>query len=157
MTTDLAGLELKELETFVQSLGHKKFHAKQIYQWIWKRGVSDFNEMTNLSRELRASLAASATVSLPDVVTLGQHFKNHGYFVQGMGKIYHGGFDDPATWSVPWQTPKAQTYGRPENNQYGRPATDPDDARQSPPRVINQAAGRRAPSRRSSTPPRRRS
>ena len=65
MTTDLAGLELKELETFVQSLGHKKFHAKQIYQWIWKRGVSDFNEMTNLSRELRASLAASATVSLP--------------------------------------------------------------------------------------------
>ena len=69
MTTDLAGLELKELETFVQSLGHKKFHAKQIYQWIWKRGVSDFNEMTNLSRELRASLAASATVSLPAVVT----------------------------------------------------------------------------------------
>ena len=69
MTTDLAGLELKELETFVQSLGHKKFHAKQIYQWIWKRGVSNFNEMTNLSRELRASLAASATVSLPDVVT----------------------------------------------------------------------------------------
>jgi arylsulfatase A-like enzyme len=65
--------------------------------------------------------------ALPDVVTLGQHFKNHGYFVQGMGKIYHGGFDDPATWSVPWQTPKAQTYGRPENNRYGRPGADPDD------------------------------
>jgi len=32
--------------------------------------------------------------ALPNVVTLGQHFKNHGYFVQGMGKIYHGGFDD---------------------------------------------------------------
>jgi hypothetical protein len=30
------GLELKELEDFVVSLGHKKFHAKQIYQWIWK-------------------------------------------------------------------------------------------------------------------------
>ena len=66
--------------------------------------------------------------ALPGVVTVGQHFKDNGYFVQGMGKIYHGGYDDPATWSVPWQTPKAQTYGRPENNQYGRPAADPDDA-----------------------------
>ena len=53
--------------------------------------------------------------ALPNVVTLGQHFKQHGYFVQGMGKIYHGGFDDPATWSVPWQTPKAATYALPAN------------------------------------------
>jgi len=53
--------------------------------------------------------------ALPNVVTLGQHFKNHGYFVQGMGKIYHGGFDDPATWSVPWQAPRAVPYGLPEN------------------------------------------
>jgi iduronate 2-sulfatase len=53
--------------------------------------------------------------ALPDVVTLGQHFKNNGYFVQGMGKIYHGGYDDPPTWSVPWQTPKAATYALPEN------------------------------------------
>jgi 23S rRNA (adenine2503-C2)-methyltransferase len=66
--TDVAGLELKELETFVESLGHKKFHARQIYQWIWKRGVSEFGEMTNLGRELRAALAERATVSLPQVV-----------------------------------------------------------------------------------------
>ena len=51
----------------------------------------------------------------PDVVTLGQHFKNHGYFVQGMGKIYHGGYDDAPTWSVPWQNPKSPTYAIPEN------------------------------------------
>jgi len=68
MKTDLAGLELSELESLVQSLGHKKFHAKQIYQWIWKRGVTDFAEMTNLSVELRAALAADATVSLPRVI-----------------------------------------------------------------------------------------
>src|SRR5690242_15936180 len=68
MQTDLAGLELKELEAFVQSLGHKKFHARQIYHWIWKRGVTDFAEMTNLSRELRAALSEKAFVSLPEVV-----------------------------------------------------------------------------------------
>ena len=42
--------------------------------------------------------------ALPDVVTLPQHFKHNGYFVQGMGKIFHGGFDDPPSWSVPWKT-----------------------------------------------------
>src|SRR5678815_1495339 len=68
MKTDLAGLELSELEDFVQSLGHKKFHARQIYQWIWKRGVTDFAEMTNLSRELRDALVGSATISLPEIV-----------------------------------------------------------------------------------------
>lgn len=68
MKTDLAGLELKELETYVQSLGHKKFHARQIYEWIWKRGVTDFDEMTNLSRELRTALAEQAVVSLPEVI-----------------------------------------------------------------------------------------
>ena len=56
MKTDLAGIELKELEDCVQSLGHKKFHAKQIYNWIWKRGVTDFAEMTNL--ESRAARRA---------------------------------------------------------------------------------------------------
>lgn len=37
--------------------------------------------------------------ALPDVVTLPQLFKNNGYFTRSMGKIYHGGFDDPASWS----------------------------------------------------------
>jgi arylsulfatase A-like enzyme len=53
--------------------------------------------------------------ALPGVETLGQHFKNQGYFVQGMGKIYHGSLDDPASWSVPWGTPDAPTYALPEN------------------------------------------
>ena len=45
--------------------------------------------------------------ALPDVVTLPQYFKIEGYFTQGMGKIYHHGFDDPESWSVPTLYPKA--------------------------------------------------
>lgn len=44
--------------------------------------------------------------ALPDVVTLPQHFKQHGYHVQGFSKIYHGGYDDPPSWTVPHQIPK---------------------------------------------------
>jgi iduronate 2-sulfatase len=66
--------------------------------------------------------------ALPDVVTLPQNFKNHGYFVQGMGKIYHGGLNDRPSWSVPWQNPKAVTYALPENAALnsGKPESDPD-------------------------------
>jgi arylsulfatase A-like enzyme len=68
--------------------------------------------------------------ALPDVVTLGQLFKNNGYFVQGMGKIYHGGYDDAPTWSTPWQTPKAAVYALPENVELNQRQFEgePDDA-----------------------------
>jgi arylsulfatase A-like enzyme len=39
--------------------------------------------------------------TLPDVVTLPQHFKDHGYVTRSVGKIYHGGLDDQASWSQP--------------------------------------------------------
>lgn len=48
--------------------------------------------------------------AMPNVVALPQLFKQNGYFVQGMGKIFHGGYDDAPSWSVPWQTPDAPAY-----------------------------------------------
>jgi 23S rRNA (adenine2503-C2)-methyltransferase len=66
--TDLASLDLGELEDLVEALGHKRFHAKQIYRWIWKRGATDVALMTDLSAELRAALSAAATVSMPEVI-----------------------------------------------------------------------------------------
>jgi arylsulfatase A-like enzyme len=39
--------------------------------------------------------------TIPDVVTLPQHFKDNAYHVQAFGKIYHGGLDDPKSWSMP--------------------------------------------------------
>ncbi len=52
--------------------------------------------------------------TLPDVITLPQHFKNHGYHTQGLSKIYHNGLDDPASWSVPHWAPSKPMYGKPE-------------------------------------------
>lgn len=49
--------------------------------------------------------------SIPDVVTLPQHFKNNGYHTQSFGKIYHGGLDDPASWSVPSTPVQGALYG----------------------------------------------
>ncbi len=53
--------------------------------------------------------------NLPDTVTLQQHFKNHGYFSQGMGKLFHGGMEDEPSYSVPHQNPKGGAYALEEN------------------------------------------
>jgi len=45
--------------------------------------------------------------TVPNAVTLPEHFKNHGYHTQGLGKIYHADLNDPQSWSVPYWMPKA--------------------------------------------------
>ncbi|MFO0801381.1 MAG: sulfatase [Gemmataceae bacterium] len=49
--------------------------------------------------------------ALPDVVTLPQHFRQHGYYVHGVGKIYHPGYNDERSWSVPWEATKGKGFG----------------------------------------------
>jgi len=87
-------------------------------------------------------------VALPNVVTLGQHFKQNGYFVQGMGKIYHGSFDDAPTWSVPWQSPRGASYALPENlalNQRQFAGTGEPDAKKKGAKKQPTKAGSRGP------------
>ncbi|MBQ0136064.1 MAG: 23S rRNA (adenine(2503)-C(2))-methyltransferase RlmN [Oscillospiraceae bacterium] len=56
MKVDIKSLDLKELTTQIVDLGLPKFRAKQIYDWLHKQCVVSFDEMTNLSKDLRTSL-----------------------------------------------------------------------------------------------------
>ena len=47
--TDIKSMNMDELTEFIISLGEKKFHAKQIYEWIHVKHVDSFDEMTNIS------------------------------------------------------------------------------------------------------------
>ncbi len=71
-------------------------------------------------------LVTSFRAALPNVITLGEQFKAHGYFVQGVGKIYHPGLNDEATWTVPWEDPKAPVYALPENAAFSKALEDDD-------------------------------
>lgn len=44
---------LQDISLFLTNHGEKVFRAKQIWQWIWQHGVSDFDEMTNLSKSIQ--------------------------------------------------------------------------------------------------------
>src|SRR4051812_8570230 len=60
---DLAELERPALETALEERGQPRFRAGQMFRWIYKRGVTDIDQMTDLPRELRAALAADFTLS----------------------------------------------------------------------------------------------
>jgi len=63
--TDLSELEREALELALEARGHARFHAGQIFQWLYRRGVTDPAAMTDLSRQLRDTLAAAFRVSTP--------------------------------------------------------------------------------------------
>ncbi len=67
--TELIGLTKVELEGLFIKIGEKPFRAKQVWQWIYFHGVTDFNEMNNLSKDLREKLAANFSISRPKVIT----------------------------------------------------------------------------------------
>ena len=62
---DIAELERPELESALAERGHPRFHARQIFSWIYRRGVTDAGAMTDLSRELRATLAGEFILTTP--------------------------------------------------------------------------------------------
>ncbi|MDR2578615.1 MAG: 23S rRNA (adenine(2503)-C(2))-methyltransferase RlmN [Chitinispirillales bacterium] len=59
----LKNLTLPELESFAVSIGEQKFRAKQIFKWIYQKRLSDFSEMSNMPKNLRAALSENASIS----------------------------------------------------------------------------------------------
>lgn len=61
---DLSGLPYEALRDFVtQRLGEKPFRARQLFRWLHQHGASSFDEMTSLSKPLRAQLQGAAQLS----------------------------------------------------------------------------------------------
>ena len=66
---ELVGLSFDEIVSEMVSQGEKSFRAKQLWQWIYNKGVTDFNQMTTFSKGLREKLAEAYSVTHPKIVT----------------------------------------------------------------------------------------
>lgn len=86
-------LGLSDLERFFESMGEKKFRAKQVWEWLWQKHALSFADMTNLSKELRQKLGEN--FSLPALLvdatqysadgTIKSRFKTHeGHLCEGV-------------------------------------------------------------------------
>ena len=86
-------LSLEDLTEKIIALGDKKFRANQIHEWLWKKSAVSFEEMSNLSKELRGKLEEEFEI-LPLQIDMEQkssdgtvkcRFKLHdGHFVEGV-------------------------------------------------------------------------
>lgn len=64
---NLKDFRYDQLEEFMESIGEKRYRAKQIYAWLHKP-VRTFDEMTNISKPLREKLAEKTYISVPEIV-----------------------------------------------------------------------------------------
>ena len=67
-SVNLLGLNQKNLEEFFVSIEERPFRAVQVMKWIHQRGISDFSQMTDLSKELREKLENNCVVKAPEVI-----------------------------------------------------------------------------------------
>ena len=79
MTTakqNIRHLELDELIKYFETIGEKKFRTKQVHEWIWKKNAQSFEDMSDISKELRAKLAEKFT--LPELKVNTTQFSSDG-------------------------------------------------------------------------------
>jgi len=66
--TNLLGLNRQDMEAFFAGLGEKAFRVSQVTKWIHQLNVDDFDQMTNLSKALRAQLKEKACIKPLDII-----------------------------------------------------------------------------------------
>jgi 23S rRNA (adenine2503-C2)-methyltransferase len=64
---NLLGLTRAELDAFIVGMGEKPFRARQLLKWLYKRAVSDFDQMTDLAKSFRERLKEVAEVRTPEI------------------------------------------------------------------------------------------
>ncbi|MDX1775647.1 MAG: 23S rRNA (adenine(2503)-C(2))-methyltransferase RlmN [Desulfobulbales bacterium] len=73
--TDLTNLSLSGLTEFLVNLGLPEYRGVQVFSWLYRNNITDFSQMTDLSRELRDTLAACAEFSWPRITEV-EHSKD---------------------------------------------------------------------------------
>lgn len=86
-------MSLEQLTEYFLGLGEKKFRIKQVYEWIWKKNAQSFDDMTDLSKELRQKLAENFefnalkvnTTQFSSDGTVKSRFMTHdGHMIEGV-------------------------------------------------------------------------
>ncbi|MES9969737.1 MAG: 23S rRNA (adenine(2503)-C(2))-methyltransferase RlmN [Candidatus Thiodiazotropha sp.] len=67
-TINLLDLDLQGMESYFLGLGSKAFHGRNVFKWIHKHGVTDFDAMTDISKRLREQLRQQAWIEIPQLV-----------------------------------------------------------------------------------------
>ncbi|RYF25049.1 MAG: 23S rRNA (adenine(2503)-C(2))-methyltransferase RlmN [Flavobacteriales bacterium] len=65
--TDIRSLDLPQLQKHFTEMQEPAYRAKQVYQWLWEKSARDFEQMSNLSKDLRKKLAENYTINAVEI------------------------------------------------------------------------------------------
>lgn len=65
---NIYGLTLQELENYFESINEKKFKATQVYDWIYKKRISSFDDMSNIKKELIQKIKQNFNLNKPTII-----------------------------------------------------------------------------------------
>ncbi|MEO8656251.1 MAG: radical SAM protein, partial [Ramlibacter sp.] len=69
MSANLLDFDLEGLAAFCEGRGEKRFRATQLFRWIHQRGVSDFDQMSDLAKSFREKLKVAARIEAPPILS----------------------------------------------------------------------------------------
>jgi 23S rRNA (adenine2503-C2)-methyltransferase len=64
---ELLGLDRSEMESMAEAMGEAAYRGRQVYQWIYQHGLTDFSQMLNLPKAMRERLAADYRIGRPGI------------------------------------------------------------------------------------------
>lgn len=65
---NIYGCTLEDLENYFESIDQKKFKAQQVYDWLYKKRVNSFDEMTNIKKEVIDTLKKDFVIKKPTII-----------------------------------------------------------------------------------------
>ncbi len=95
---DIRLLSKEEILEWFLEMGEKKFRAKQVYEWLWEKSASSFQEMTNLSKALREKLEAHFVIN---VITEDKVQRSNDGTIKSRFQLHDGHFIESVLIPVP--------------------------------------------------------
>lgn len=83
-------LSINDLSTWLAEQGYETYHSKQIFKWVYEKSVTRWNEMTNLSKELREKLSNHFRLSTLELVKISPSTDGETY--KFLWKLQEGSF-----------------------------------------------------------------
>lgn len=85
--TDIRALELTQLQQHFTSINEPSYRAKQVYQWLWEKSARTFEEMSNLSKDLRKKLDEHFAIN---VVEINNSQFSNDHTIKNTFRLYDG-------------------------------------------------------------------
>lgn len=95
---DIRSLSKAELESSFSEMGEPKFRAGQIWQWLWQKGITNFDEMTNISKPLREKLKENFFIN---TITLDKSQYSNDGTIKSRFRLYDGHMIEAVLIPVP--------------------------------------------------------